>query len=196
MTLSRPMFPPRGDTSRRNFLSQAAAAAAGSAVLAVATVSPRPAIAAPGAFADATKARSELTAAIRSLDEACRALGAARSVNRDIDQQVRQWKVANPEPASKRGLKRWTRKLQEYKRDLHSWESRWIQFEAENQFRAAQLAVARIRPRDANELMRMAAASAYYENTPLRGYESVSVIGYQVALSYVRLHGAAIGGAA
>jgi hypothetical protein len=46
MTLERPMFPPR-DHSRRGFLSQAASVAVGGAVLALGTVPPRPAMAAP-----------------------------------------------------------------------------------------------------------------------------------------------------
>jgi hypothetical protein len=65
------------------------------------------------------------------------------------------------------------------------------QIEAERQFRAAQFAVAKIQPRDANELMLMAQFM-----TTRRCRAADRLVGYQVALSYVRLYGAAIGGAA
>jgi hypothetical protein len=61
MTLARPMFPPRADT-RRNFLSQAADVAAGSAVPATAPVAPTPAGAAPKPLPDEPKASPAFTA--------------------------------------------------------------------------------------------------------------------------------------
>jgi hypothetical protein len=194
MTLARPIFPPRADTSRRAFLSQAAGAVGGSAVLAVATVPPAPAIAAPRPVPDASEVNPIFTAAVRALDEARRALEAARAVNDADDAKVIQWKAANPAPTSKRGMKRWARKLRDYRHD--AWAESWAAVvDAERQFRAAQFAVAKIEPRDANELMLMAAVAVFYDNTRQSCGES-AVIGYQVALSYVRIHGAAIGGAA
>lgn len=51
MTLARPMFPPV-DPTRRHFLSQAAGVAAGGTVLALATIPPAPAAAAPARLLD------------------------------------------------------------------------------------------------------------------------------------------------
>lgn len=117
MTLVRPMFPPRGDTSRRNFIAQAAGVAAGSAALAVATVAPAPAIAAPGAVPEASKASPAFTAAVRSLDAAHGSIEAAR-------------------------------RSQNFSALI----------DAENHFRAARFAVAKIEPRDEYERRLMAAA--------------------------------------
>jgi hypothetical protein len=55
MTLSRPMFPPV-DPTRRRFLSQAAGVAAGGSALALATIPPVSAAAAPASLLDAANA--------------------------------------------------------------------------------------------------------------------------------------------
>jgi hypothetical protein len=66
-------------TSRRRFLTNAAGVAAGGTVLALATIPPAPAIAAPASPLDAANASPALRAAARGLEDAHEHLKEARA---------------------------------------------------------------------------------------------------------------------
>src|SRR5258708_30670117 len=101
-------------STRRRFLSQAAGVAAGGTALALATIPPAAAVAAPANLLDPTKASPELRAAALSLDEAHERLKAAKArFSADLI-KVSEWTASNPEPLSKRARKRWSRKWREY----------------------------------------------------------------------------------
>jgi hypothetical protein len=175
------MCPPPRAATRRNFLAQAAAVAAGGTVLAVAAVAPARAEPAPKPAPDGSKASPALKAAVQTLDDAHEALKIAKAASNADDAKVEAWQVANPKPTSKRGIKRWNRKLVAYQYEVteDSWEAMLV---AEGQFRKAQYNVAKIQPADVNELLLMAAVAAIYDKVRLTNGE-VAIISYQVALS-------------
>jgi hypothetical protein len=175
------MCPPPRETTRRNFLAQAASAATGGTVLAVAAVAPARTEPAPRPAPDGTKASPALKEAVQALDDAHEALKVAKAANYADDLKVEAWQEANPKPMSKRGGKRWDRKFFAYQHDVteESWEA---MLAAEGRFRAAQYNVAKIRPADENELMLMAAVAAIYDKVRLTNGQ-VAIISYQVALS-------------
>lgn len=181
MTLLHPMCPPPREATRRNFLARAASVAAGCAVLTVAAVAPAPAIAAPRPTPDGSKASPALKAAVQALDESHEALKVAKAAADADDRKVEAWQAANPTPTSKRGIKRWNRKLSAYQYEVtqDSWEAMIV---AEGRFRAAQYNVAKIHPADVNELLLMAAVAGVYDKVRLTN-GTVAMISYQVALS-------------
>jgi hypothetical protein len=63
-----------------------------------------------------------------------------------------------------------------------SWD---IQIAAEDKFREAQVAVARVAPRDNHDLVMKGAASVAYDDVSLAGHFKVAVIGYAVAKALV-----------
>jgi hypothetical protein len=178
MTIRRPMFPPR--STRRHFLSGAAGAAAGGTALALATIAPATASAAPASPLDPSKASPALRAAVQALDEANDRLTAAKARFIADDAKLADWDTGHPKPSSKRGLKRWYRKWRE-NRDAMVSESWAAQLAAEEDFKAAQLVVANVMPRDEDDLVLKAAAAFVYDRVKC-GYGSVAVISYSVAL--------------
>ena len=174
MTLERPMFPP----SRRGFL-------AGSSAVAAATLVPTMAIAAPAGVPDASKASPALKAAVIALDDANNALEAANAASAAAVEVVERWKVENPKPTSKRGIKRWWRRYHEYS-DATTQSSWDALLDAERDFKAAQAAVAMIHPVDQNELALMAAVATVYDKVKLC-YGQQAIISYGVALAYFRV---------
>jgi hypothetical protein len=90
MTIERPIFPP--DASRRRFLSQAAGAAAGGTALALATIPPAPAAAAPATPPDAANASPALRAAAQVLGEAHERLKEARAAFDAADKLPEEWR--------------------------------------------------------------------------------------------------------
>jgi hypothetical protein len=98
---------------------------------------------------------------------------------------VAEWRANNPAPLKGRAHKRWVRKWREYQ-DATEGESWQAQLEAEDDFRAAQMAVAKIRPRDMHELTVKACISGVYDKVQL-ACGSNAVIGYSVALDLVSL---------
>jgi hypothetical protein len=179
-------------TTRRRFLASAVAAGAGSTVLALATVGPAPVAAASASPLDASKASPALRAAAQALEEAHERLKAAKARFAADDLKVAEWSINNPEPLrelSKRGHKKWVRRWREY-RDSTEGESWQAQSEAEDNFRDAQVAVAKIKPRDMDELTLKACLSGVYDPVHLaRG--SNAVIGYSVAVNLFSLRTAA-----
>jgi hypothetical protein len=99
--------PTNTPTSRRSFLSTAAALAAGSAALAVAVP---PAF---GASAGTSKASPALHDAVVALRESHDRLEAAKARFTADDQKMAEWMDNNPEPAGKRAKKRHWRKWRE-----------------------------------------------------------------------------------
>jgi hypothetical protein len=172
-------------STRRRFLSQAAGVAAGGAVLALATIPPASAVASPAGSLDASKASPALRAAARALDEAHERLKAAKARFAADDLKVAEWQANNPAPLKGRAHKRWVRKWREY-RDAVAGGGWAAQIEAEEDFRAALMVVAKIKPRDMDELALKACISAIYDKVYLgRGTEAI--IGYSVALDLVSL---------
>jgi hypothetical protein len=172
-------------TSRRRFLSNAAGIAAGGTVLALATIPPAPAVAAPASPLDPANASPALRAAAIALDEAHERLEAAKARFITDDAKVSDWVKDNPEPAKGRARKRWARKWNEY-RDATVFPSWAVQIEAEEHFRTAQMAVAKIGARDIGELALKAAISCVYDKVRLAGGQK-AVIGYSVALNLISL---------
>ena len=177
------------DQTRRRFLSQAAGVAAGSAVLAMATIPPALAAAVSASPLDASKASPALRAAVRALDDAHERLKAAKARFVTDDLKVAEWRANNPAPLKGRARKRWVRKWREYQ-DATEGPSWQAQLEAEDNFRDAQMAVAKIEPRDINELALKACLSGVFDPVRL-ACGSSAVIGFSVALNLVRLQTAA-----
>jgi hypothetical protein len=164
------------DTTRRGFLTQAAAAAAGAGAVIVS----QPALAAPTEAPDTSKASPALREAVIALTESHDSLMAAKKRFAEEDRKVSEWAEANPQPTKWRARKRWYRKWNEYRQTttFPSWEK---QLEAEIHFEKAQYAVAEFRPADMNDLALMAAASAVYDVTRVAGGQK-AMIAFGVAL--------------
>ena len=177
MTLESPMF-----TSRRRFF-----AIAGSAGAALATVTPRAALAAPTGALDSSKIGPAFRAAVEALTASSDALEAAKARYVALDAKAAEWRDANPEPAGRRQRKRWARKWDEMRHDTGVYESWEVQLEAEGRFREAQMVVAKISPADMNELTHMAAVGAIYDKTYLSGLGNKALISYGVSLALMRL---------
>jgi hypothetical protein len=186
MTLARPMFPPV-DPTRRRFLSQAAGVAAGGAILALAIVPPARAVAAPASTLDPAKASPALRASAIALDEAHERLKEANAAVSADDATVTKWRQLNPKPTGRRALKNWARRYEDhrYSVTMDSWHA---SMDAEDAFRTAQMAVAKIDARDMGELELKAALSCVYDTVRLRAYRpNAAVIGFSVALNLISL---------
>jgi hypothetical protein len=170
--------------ARRAFLSKAANIAAGGTVLALATIPPAAATA-PASALDPTKASPALREAANALADADEVLKAAKARFTADDAKVSEWEIANPEPKGKRAIKKWRRKWLE-NRDAVCEDSWQAQLEAEDRFRDAQMAVAKIKPRDMDELALKGCLSGVYDPVRL-ACGSNAVIGYSVAWDLVKL---------
>jgi hypothetical protein len=175
------------DTTRRHFLL---AVGGGTAAMLAATI-PEPATTAPAAAMsagplDASKASPALRAAVRALDEANDRLTAAKARFDQADKNMAAWTEDNPEPAGKRAYKRWARRWRE-RQDAIVGESWDAQLEAERDFRTCQMAVAKVKPRDEEDLMCKAAVAAVYDKVKHASYGDVAVISYSVAWDLIKL---------
>jgi hypothetical protein len=119
------------------------------------------------------------------LDEAHERLKAAKTRFVADDLKVAEWRDNNPEPLNGRARKRWVRKWREYQ-DATEGESWKAQLEAEENFRDAQMVVAKIDARDMDELTLKACLSGIYDKVQL-ACGSNAVIGYSVALNLFSL---------
>lgn len=142
---------PQDGPSRRRFLSKAAGVAAGGTVLALATIPPALAAAAPAATLDATRASPALKAAVQVLDDALDRAKEARRAFDAADRLPGEWRKLNPKPTDRRAIKRWNRRGQDYYDSVLGppWHALRA---AEKDFRDAQMAVAKIDARDMGEL--------------------------------------------
>jgi hypothetical protein len=162
------------------------AAVAGAATIAGTEILSDPAAAAP---LEASETSPELRDAIVNVREAQEALEAAKKRFQDDDKMVAAWREANPEPKgpkSRRAQKRWWRKFREMQ-DATETESWHAQLEAENKFREAQTALAKVRAKDMNELEIKAAAAYIYDAERMSSYGRLAIISYGVTLDLMRM---------
>jgi hypothetical protein len=102
------------------------------------------------------------------------------------DAKAGKWPELNPKPTDRRAVKRWERRYRDYRHSvaMDSWRA---SVDAEDAFRDAQMAVAKIDARDMNELALKACLSGVYDAARLRSGRNVAVIGYSVALNLISL---------
>jgi hypothetical protein len=159
--------------------------AAGGAALALATIQPAPAAAAPASPLDPANASPALRAAAIALDEAHGRLKEARAAFDAADKLPGEWRRSNPKPADRRAIKKWGRREREYRHSavMGTWRALT---DAEDDFRDAQMAVAKIDARDMGELALKACLSGVYDAVHLSG-GNAALIGYSVALNLIGL---------
>lgn len=164
-------------SSRRNFLGFTAGA-----VVAVATA-PAQAMAAP----DITNVRPELRAAIDAAETAREALVTAKAEVDRADSLLTEWeRQQGPRPTSKRGAKRWDRKVNDRRYEVMTpaWGR---QMDAENAFRLAQMALAKVDPATDSELIAKAYCAVVYDAVRL-ATSNAALIGFSVALAIATRH--------
>jgi hypothetical protein len=107
-------------------------------------------------------ASPELRAAIRQLAKAHEALIAAQATNEEADAMWTDWEAQNPQPASKRGTRKWIRRGSDYhaKVTAPSWQALMT---AETAFAEAQAAVARAPIAGMADVQALAACSVIYD---------------------------------
>jgi hypothetical protein len=172
-------------TSRRRFLSQAAGVAAGGTVLALAVIPPAPALAAPAGPLDPANASPALRTAARALADAHDRLKAARSAFDAADKLPEEWRRLNPEPKGRRAIKRWNRHEREYRHSVTM--PPWLAvLAAEDDFRAARMAVAKVDAGDMGELNLKACLSFVYDAV-YTSFPNAAVIGFSVASNLISL---------
>jgi hypothetical protein len=171
------------DPTRRRFLSNAAGVAAGGTVLALV---PAPAIAAPATALDPANASPALRAAAIAMDEAHDRLKAAKAWFTADDLKMAEWRELNPEPTNSRAKKKWRRKWRDTQ-DATAGESWATQLEAEKDFHAQQIAVAKVTPRDENDLILKAALASVYDKERGAYGLNVAVISYSVAFDLIKM---------
>jgi hypothetical protein len=151
------------DSARRRFLAVAAVGSmVGAATLAAAALTPNDvpkAVTIPAAS-------PELLAAIRRLAKAHEALIAAQATNEEADAMWTDWEAQNPQPASKRGTRKWIRRGSDYhaKVTTPSWQALMT---AETAFAEAQAAVARVPIVSTADVHALVACSVVYDAVEL-----------------------------
>ncbi|MEH2477549.1 hypothetical protein V1282_000906 [Nitrobacteraceae bacterium AZCC 2146] len=193
MTLARPMFPPV-DPTRRRFLSATAGLAAGGTAIALAiqparaTAAPLPALSPPSTPLDGSEASPALRAAARALQEASDALDAAKAAFKTQDDLAVEWQNQNPAPSGdRRKLKRWHRRARDY-RETSAMRLAWdAQIAAEEAFEAAQVEVAKVKPRDTTDLVLKACLAFVFEEPGKQIGWNAHVIARSVALSLANM---------
>jgi hypothetical protein len=173
--------------SRRSLMNMfVGTAIAGAAVANAAAVISQPVFAAPAESLDAPEASPALHDAVVALHESHERLEAAKARFTADDLKMVEWRSNNPEPAGGRAKKRYWRKWREMQAatEEESWHA---QLEAQKDFEAAQMAVARVTPRDENDLVLKAAVAATYDKE--RGIYglAVGIISYSVAWDLFKL---------
>jgi hypothetical protein len=170
------------DTSRRRFLSQAAAVTAGGAALATTAISvsaaaavqaPDPILKAvapslrrPMLRMDGSGASDELRSAFRTLDDAHEVLKTTWAEVRRVVDLAQDWEREHPYSGggSNRAYRKWDRRRRKYFDELNYHAVCRARHEAEEDFRGAQLAVAEVKVRDLDELAAKACAVYVYED--------------------------------
>jgi hypothetical protein len=147
--------------------------------LALATVTPMPAGAAPdGDLAlSAAKASPELRTAVAALNESFARLEVAKAVFTADDLEMANW----------RARKRYNRLWNE-RRALTVDISWAAQMEAEKDFQKAQVAVANVESRNYYDIVVKAATSMVYDRVRLASCGTIAIIGYGVARDLIKRH--------
>jgi hypothetical protein len=179
------MFPPVNPT-RRRFLTQAAGVAAGGAALAVATVSPALAKATPASLQAIIDGFPALKDAALALDDANDVLIAARAAERAIDDKLERWAEGHPMPQKRRAYRRWVGWCHKVRAESGIVPARKAVIAALQVYQAAQIAVAKVKPRDLNELALKATISVAFEDGKTR---HPIIIGRSLAWDACRLAG-------
>jgi hypothetical protein len=107
-----------------------------------------------------------LRTAARALDDAHERLKAATAANDGADELFEAWEREHPSPESKRGRKRWIKKANAYHRRV---------MDAESDFRAAQIAVAKVPAATLGELQCKAALALVYDEVRLARKNSAPI---------------------
>jgi hypothetical protein len=118
--------------------------------------------------------------AVVALRESHERLEAAKARFTADDLKMAEWHELNPEPTNRRARKKWRRKWQDMQ-DATAGESWAAQIEAKKDFHSHQMAVAKVTPRDENDLMLKAAADVLYDKEKGAYGLNVAVISYSVA---------------
>jgi hypothetical protein len=154
------------DPTRRRFLTVAAVGSMVSAgTLAAAALTPNDvpqAVTTPSG----TSPSLELRAAMRRLAKAHDALISAKATAEEAEAMWMDWEAQNPQPASKRGTRKWIRRGSVYHANVTapSWQTL---MEAETAFAEAQTAVANVPIAGVADVQAMAACSIIYDHVEL-----------------------------
>jgi hypothetical protein len=109
---------------------------------------------------DASNASPELRSACLALHDAGEALTAAQAAFNIENDRAAEWREQNPAPlGDKLAMRRWKRIKRKYRAASGIDETWDAQLAAEETFRAAQFAVAKIEPRDMRDLALMCGCS-------------------------------------
>ena len=172
------------DPTRRRFLTVAAVGSmAGAGTLAAAAFTPNDvpqAVTAPSGSSSPA-----LRAAVHRLTEAHRTLIGARAAEEEAYAMFEDWLAQNPEPKSKRGGRRWIKRMGAYEREVMAAEFQAL-IAAEQVFSEAQETVAAIPIAGPADLHAMAACSAIYDEVELNRHNRAP-IARVVVQEYVRL---------
>jgi hypothetical protein len=175
-------------------LSASAGMAAGGTALALAFV-PAPAVATPlsalsvpTGLLDGSAASPALRAAVLVLQDASDALDAAKAALKIQDDLAVEWQKENPAPdGDRRKLKRWFRRERD-RRETSAMRSAWdAQIAAEKAFEAAQIEVAKVKPRDMTDLVLKACLAFVVEEPAKQIGWNAHVIARSVALSLANM---------
>jgi hypothetical protein len=160
--LSTPPLNTPIDTNRRRFLTVAAVASfVGAGSLAAAAMAPGIPMA-----VTSPPASPELRAAIRDLERAHANLKIAQASNEEAESMWTDWQAQNPQPASKRGTRRWIKRGSAYHQRLTapSWQAL---MQAEMDFATAQTVLAAVRIASVDDFKTMIAAAEHYDSVEL-----------------------------
>ena len=208
--VDEPTATERVDTSRRRFLSQAAAVAAGGAAIATALPLSGAAAAAEQASApilgavasplrrpvltmDGSGANDELRSALRTLDDAHEVLKTTWGEYRRVVDLTRDWEREHPSSAgggSNRAFRKWYRRRSKYFDEINYIAVCQAYHVAAEDFKDAQLAAAGVKVRDVDELALKACAVCAYEDMReghLRGITPVISVSVAIALAMISL---------
>jgi hypothetical protein len=176
-------------SSRRSFLTKTAGlAAAGSTILALATMPTAATAGAPAKALDVPEASPALRDAVVALRESHDLLEAAKAKFTADDMKMAEWSELHPEPSPKnrRAQKKYWRRWRDV-RGVTVDESWAAQLEAEEDFNACQMAVAKVKPLNENDLMLKAAVAFVYDKVKGAYGLNVAVISYSVAFDLFQM---------
>jgi hypothetical protein len=137
------------------------------------------AIAAPASPLDGPCSQA-LVDASRVLQLVHESMMAAKAVYDAAADKADQWERDNPQPKSRKGIKRWLRKARAVSDELTRQPFLDL-LEEERVFAMAQLAFAKVKPADERDLVMMAAHAVIYDEVSLTGPRNQNPISRVVA---------------